>query len=101
MTIPEGESVDSPGCGSAIWLAIDARLERALPQARIASYASTGDETFVSYDGRTTFAIVHPAPDPGSFFGENPRAERVARGALVRRHRGRRALKPDRLRRAL
>jgi putative drug exporter of the RND superfamily len=81
VTIPEGESVDSPAVKRDL-AAMDARLERALPQARIASYSSTGDKTFVSDDGRTTFAIVHPTPDPGSFFGENPRAERVARGAL-------------------
>jgi RND superfamily putative drug exporter len=81
VTIPEGESVDSPAVKRDL-AAMDARLERALPQARIASYSSTGDETFVSDDGRTTFAIVHPTPDPGSFFGENPRAERIARGAL-------------------
>ena len=81
VTIPEGESVDSPAVKRDL-AAIDARLERALPQARIASYASTGDETFVSDDGRTTYAIVHPTPDPDSSFGENPRAERVARNAL-------------------
>jgi putative drug exporter of the RND superfamily len=81
VTLPEGESVDSPAVKRDL-AAIDAKLERALPAARIASYASTGDETFVSDDGRTTFAIVHPPPDPDSFFGENPRAERVARGAL-------------------
>jgi putative drug exporter of the RND superfamily len=81
VTIPDGESVDSPAVKRDL-AAIDARLERALPQARIASYASTGDETFVSDDGRTTFAIVHPTPDPDSFFGENPRAEGVARNAL-------------------
>ncbi len=81
VTIPEGESVDSPAVKRDL-AAMDARLERALPQARVASYSSTGDETFVSDDGRTTFAIVHPTPDPSSFFGENPRAERIARGAL-------------------
>jgi putative drug exporter of the RND superfamily len=81
VTIPEGESVDSPAVTRDL-AAIDAKLERALPAARIASYASTGDETFVSDDGRITYAIVHPPPDPDAFFGENPRAERVARQAL-------------------
>jgi putative drug exporter of the RND superfamily len=81
VELPEGQSVESPQVRRDL-AAIDARLERALPQARIASYASTGDETFVSDDGRTTFAVVHPPPDPGSFFGENPRAEKVARNAL-------------------
>jgi RND superfamily putative drug exporter len=61
---------------------LDARLEKALPNARIASYASTGDKTFVSGDGQTTFAIVYPQPDPDSAFGENPKAEHAARSAL-------------------
>jgi putative drug exporter of the RND superfamily len=81
VTIPDGESVDAPAVKRDLE-AVDARLERALPGARIASYASTGDGTFLSDDRRTTFAIVHPTPDPDSFFGENPRAERIARGAL-------------------
>jgi putative drug exporter of the RND superfamily len=81
VTIPEGKSVDSPDVQRDLE-AMDARLERALPQARIASYASTGDETFVSDDGRTTYALVHPTPDPDANFGENPRAARNARAAL-------------------
>ena len=57
VQLPKGTTVDSPGvrertrgsaraCGSA------------LPAARIASYASTGDRSFVSADGRTTYALV-------------------------------------------
>jgi putative drug exporter of the RND superfamily len=61
VTIPEGESVDSPAVKRDLE-AIDARLERALPGSRVASYASTGDDTFVSDDGRTTYALVHPTP---------------------------------------
>ncbi|MGH2992123.1 MAG: MMPL family transporter, partial [Solirubrobacterales bacterium] len=80
-TLPEGESVDSPQVRADL-RQLDARLDEALPNARIASYASTGDETFVSDDGRTTFAIVYPQPDPDSAFGENPRAEEAASGAL-------------------
>jgi putative drug exporter of the RND superfamily len=37
-----------------------ARVGGALPGARIASYASTGDAAFLSRDGRTTFALVYP-----------------------------------------
>jgi RND superfamily putative drug exporter len=81
VTLPDERSVDSPAVKRDLD-ALDARLERALPGSRIASYASTGDETFVSDDGRTTFAIVHPRPDRDAFFGENPRAERAARAAL-------------------
>ena len=38
---------------------LDARLER-LPEARIASYTSTGDKGFVSKDGRTLFSVIYP-----------------------------------------
>ena len=61
---------------------VDARWRNALPGSRIASYASTGDRTFVSKDGRTTFALVYPQPDPNSAFGENPQAEKAASAAL-------------------
>ena len=81
VTLPRGESVDSPGVGADL-AAVDRRLKRGLPHARMASYASTGDRTFVSPDGRTTFGIVYPLPDPDSVFGENPRAEKAARAAL-------------------
>jgi putative drug exporter of the RND superfamily len=81
VTLPEGQSVDSAAVKSDL-AKVDARLEKALPAARIASYASTGDDTFVSKDGATTFAIVYPQPDPSSAFGENPAAEKAASAAL-------------------
>ena len=61
---------------------MDRSLEKALPGSRLASYASTGDRAFVSDDGRTTFALVYPQPDPDSAFGENPAAEKAASAAL-------------------
>jgi putative drug exporter of the RND superfamily len=81
VTLPQGESVRSPGVRADL-ARLDARLERALPDARIASYTSTGDSTFVSKDGRTTFALIYPRPDPRSAFGENPRAEQAASAAV-------------------
>ena len=81
VTLPDGKTVASPGVRADL-KRIDARLRRALPGARVASYASTGDAAFASDDRRTTFALVYPPPDPGSAFGENPRAERAARSAL-------------------
>jgi RND superfamily putative drug exporter len=81
VTLPEGETVSSPAVRSRL-SQLDGKLERALPGARIASYASTGDRTFVSADGRTTFAIVYPPPDPNSTFGENTEAARRAESAL-------------------
>jgi putative drug exporter of the RND superfamily len=81
VTLPEGESADSPGVKTELER-MDARLAEALPGARIASYASTGDDTFVSDDGRTVYSLIYPRPDPTSQFGENPAAETAASDAL-------------------
>jgi RND superfamily putative drug exporter len=58
VTLPEGKTVDSPGVTEELDAAL-ARVEAALPDARLASYASSGDRAFVSEDGRTTFALVY------------------------------------------
>ena len=81
VTLPEDASIDSPEVIADLE-SIDRRLESALPEARIASYASTRDSTFVSDDGRTTFALAYPQPDQDSAFGENPGAEEDASAAL-------------------
>jgi RND superfamily putative drug exporter len=80
-TLPRGKTVRSPGVRTDL-KRLDARLKKALPGSRIASYASTRDQAFVSDDGRTTFALVYPRPDPDSAFGENAKAARAASGAL-------------------
>jgi RND superfamily putative drug exporter len=82
VSLPQGQTVSSPQVRRDLGR-LDTRLERALPGSRIASYASTGDRAFVSDDGRTTFALIYPRPDPDSTFGENPGAERAARAALT------------------
>jgi RND superfamily putative drug exporter len=68
VTLPEGTTADSPGVDGELTAAL-AKVESALPRARVASYASTHDRAFVSKDGRTTFALISiPAPggvDPG------------------------------------
>jgi len=58
VTLPKGKTVDSPGITRQLDAAL-ARVEAALPDARTASYASTGDRAFISDDGRTTFALVY------------------------------------------
>jgi RND superfamily putative drug exporter len=80
VTLPDGKTVDSPGVRADLDK-IDSDLAKALPNSRIASYASTGDDTFVSADGRTTYALVYPTPSD-SAFGDNPDAEKDARAAL-------------------
>jgi RND superfamily putative drug exporter len=81
VTLPEAAAVDSPAVQRDL-NALDRKLGEALPGARIASYASTGDEAFVSTDGSTTFALVYPRPSADSDFGENPEAEHAASAAL-------------------
>ena len=81
VTLPAGTGVDAPQVRSQL-TKLDARLARALPGARMASYASTGDRSFVSRDGRTTFVLAYPRRDPHQPFGDNPKAEKRARAAL-------------------
>src|SRR4051812_35849277 len=57
VRLPQGTTVDSPGVRQQFEVAL-ARVKTALPEARIASYVSTGDRAFVSKDGRSTFALV-------------------------------------------
>jgi RND superfamily putative drug exporter len=81
VTLPKGETVDSPGVRADL-TRVDRALERAIPQARVASYGSTGDDAFVSDDGRTAFALVYPPPSEDEF-GDNPEAARKAEAALA------------------
>src|SRR5918995_2730211 len=81
VTLPEGATVDGAGVRSELAV-IDDRLSEAVPGARIASFASTGDRTFVSEDGRTVFALAYPPPDPNSQWGEARQAAKAAGRAL-------------------
>src|SRR3954462_10934962 len=80
VTLPAGKTVDSPGV-RAQRADIDRRAAKAIPGARVASFASTGDRAFVSKDGRTAFAVVYPRP-PDSAFGDDTKSTPALRGAL-------------------
>jgi RND superfamily putative drug exporter len=62
-----------------------AEVQAALPDARVASYASTGDDAFVSEDRRTTYALVSipllPGLEPGQ--EESRRAQAALDGVTV------------------
>jgi putative drug exporter of the RND superfamily len=80
VQLPKGTTVDSLGVKRELAAAL-AHVSRALPKARIASYASTGDRSFVSADGRTTFALVD-IPARGGVDQGQPEA-RLAQKALA------------------
>jgi putative drug exporter of the RND superfamily len=80
VTLPAGTSVSSPAVRAGLGL-VTAKLRVALPDARIASYASTGNRAFVSADGRTTFVLAYPLPDHEAF-GANTHAAAKAAAAL-------------------
>jgi RND superfamily putative drug exporter len=81
VTLPHGKTVNSPGVKQQL-VTVDRKLEHALPGARIASFASTGDPAFVSPDRHTTFSIVYPRPNKYSQFGENLGAAKDATAGL-------------------
>src|SRR4051812_29220573 len=62
---------------------LERKVREALPGARVAGYGSTGDKAFLSKDGHTAFAVAYPPPDPDQPFGDNPKAEKRLRHALV------------------
>jgi putative drug exporter of the RND superfamily len=82
VTLPAGSSIDSAAVRSAL-RAVEARLGQALPGARVAGYASTSSRAFVSNDGRTTFILAYPRPDPKQAFEDNPEAAKRATAALA------------------
>jgi RND superfamily putative drug exporter len=82
VTLPAGQTVSSPTVLADL-RAVQARLERALPGSRVASYASTGNPAFVSKDRRTTFMVAYPPLDPNQAFGDNPNAAKKATAILA------------------
>jgi putative drug exporter of the RND superfamily len=81
VTLPAGKTVASPGVKQEL-AALETRVAKVLPGARIAGYAATGSDTFVSKDRRTTFMLAYPTPDPKESFGNNPEAAKHATAAL-------------------
>ena len=64
VSLPAGKTVASPGVRAELAGAL-AKVQGAVPHSRVASFVSTGDRSFVSSDGRTTFALVYIPPSGG------------------------------------
>ncbi len=82
VTLPAGASITDPGVKADLQR-VERTLAKALPGSRVAGFASTASKAFTSKDGRTTFALAYPRPDPDQPFGDNPKAEQAARRALT------------------
>jgi RND superfamily putative drug exporter len=81
VELPDGTTVDTPGMREELETVL-ARVQQAVPTARIASWASTGDDAFVSDDRRTTFALVY-LPSRGQEVAGLPAVEGALQGATV------------------
>jgi putative drug exporter of the RND superfamily len=81
VTLPAGQSLSSPTVRAEL-RAVEARLQSTLPGSRTASYLTTGNAAFLSKDGRTTFIVAYPPPDPKQAFNDNPEAAKKATRAL-------------------
>ncbi len=81
VTLPAGETVSSPGVKQEL-ASLEAKVAKTLPGARIAGYAATGNDAFVSKDRRTSFVLAYPTADLKESFGNNPDAARHLTGAL-------------------
>jgi RND superfamily putative drug exporter len=81
VTLPAGTAVSSADVESGL-RGVESRLQQVLPGTRLAGYASTGSRSFVSADGRTTFIVAYPPPDPTQAFEDNPNAAKKASVAL-------------------
>jgi RND superfamily putative drug exporter len=81
VTLPAGKTVRSPGVSGEI-RALETRVAKSLPGARIAGYGSTASPTFASADGRTTFVLAYPPADPKESFDNNPKAAERLTAAL-------------------
>jgi RND superfamily putative drug exporter len=82
VTLPAGASVSSADVEGEL-RGVESRLQRVLPGARLAGYASTGSRSFLSADDRTTFIVAYPPPDPTQAFEDNPNAAKKASTALA------------------
>ena len=82
LTAPPGQRVASPADAAAAGRAF-ASLQRALPHARIADYATTGDKAFNTRNGATTYALVY-TPAVSGFGGPSlgPAMQRTLSAAV-------------------
>lgn len=80
VSLPKTVNVNSPEVKAGLEK-VGQLIREAVPNTRIASYATTGNRAFVSKDGHTTFILAHP-PVSDNPFGGNAIAEQKVRDSL-------------------
>ncbi|HKE78429.1 MAG TPA: MMPL family transporter [Solirubrobacteraceae bacterium] len=80
VELKQGQTVNSPGVRDQL-RKLEETARQAVPDSRVAGFGSTGDRTFVSRDGRTTFVYVFP-PRSDDPFGNNTDRQRALRDAM-------------------
>jgi len=78
--LPQGTAASSPTIKAEL-RRLEQITKKAVPEARIAGFGSTGDRTFISRDGRTAFVYAFP-PRGDDPFGGSVDAQRDLRAAL-------------------
>ena len=81
VTLPQGKTAADPGVRAQL-RAVEAKVAKTVPGARVAGFGSTGSRAFVSQNGRTAFVVAYPPIDPTEPFGGNPTAEKHVSAAL-------------------
>ncbi|GAA2846889.1 MMPL family transporter [Streptosporangium fragile] len=85
VVFPEGmRAEDQKEAVGRAFAAVSAKL----PEARVVSYASTGDPRLIGADGRTTFGLVFPGTysdgsPPGGGLGETPNESPIITAAMA------------------
>ncbi|WP_433336570.1 MMPL family transporter [Spirillospora sp. CA-294931] len=80
ITLPAGQTVDSPGVKETLAKAFQSAGQKA--GARVVSYGDTGDKRFVGSDGRTTFGLAFARLPAGPEADEPPDVSKPLAAAL-------------------
>lgn len=81
VTLPRGRSLSSARVLAEL-RTLEADVQRALPSARVAGYASTRSDAFLSPDRASTFIVAYPTPQAGQAFEGTPEAAKRLTAAL-------------------
>ena len=100
VTLPSGKTVDSPGVRARAARRSTSGSSARCPASRLCLLRFDRRPRFVSTDGRTTFAIVYPRPDPDAAVRRQPRRGEDGPLGVPRLPRRRRTRSRERLRRA-